>query len=99
MNISLQTKAWSDSTKCIEKKSLTEHEPKRYRRYDGTHVNIASFVNRFQTVKFQDMAKQFHVGMLTSLINSLPSISWHEISLAWSRHEKEATHVPNNLIA
>ena len=42
-------KAWNDSTKCIEQKSLSDHEPKRHRRYDGTHVNIASFVNRFQT--------------------------------------------------
>ena len=25
-----------------EQKSLTDHEPKRIRRYDGTHVNIAS---------------------------------------------------------
>ena len=28
---------------------LTDHKPKRTRRYDGNHVNIASFVNRFQT--------------------------------------------------
>ena len=33
---------------CIEQKSLTDHEPKRHRRYDGTHVNIASFINRFR---------------------------------------------------
>ena len=37
------------ATKCIEQKCLTDHEPKRHRRYDGTHVNIASFVSRFQT--------------------------------------------------
>ena len=28
-------------------KSLTDHKPKRIRKYDGAHVNIASFVNRF----------------------------------------------------
>ena len=24
--------------------SLTDHEPKRIRKYDGTHVNIASYM-------------------------------------------------------
>ena len=24
--------------------SLTDHEPKRIRRYDGTHVNMASYI-------------------------------------------------------
>ena len=48
-NLTWQNKAWHQYTKCIEQKSLTDHEPKRTRRYDGTHVNIASFVNRFQT--------------------------------------------------
>ena len=28
--------------KCIEQKSFTEPEPKRIRRYDGTHVNMAN---------------------------------------------------------
>ena len=31
-------------TKCIEQKSFTDHEPKRIRRYDGTHVNMASYM-------------------------------------------------------
>ena len=48
-NLSKKNKAWQESTKCIEQKSLTDHEPKRHIRYDGTHVNIANFVNRFQT--------------------------------------------------
>ena len=42
-NLSWQTKAWHDTTKPIDQKSLTDHEPKRIRRYDGTHVNIASY--------------------------------------------------------
>ena len=37
-----------DSTKCIEQKSGTDHEPKRHRRYDGTDVNITSFINSFR---------------------------------------------------
>ena len=48
-NLTYPNKAWHESTQCIEQKSLTDHEPKRIRRYDGNHVNIASFVNRFQT--------------------------------------------------
>ena len=40
--------AWHKSTKCIEQKSLTHHELERHRRYDGTHVNIASVVNSFR---------------------------------------------------
>ena len=42
-NISWQTKAWHEPTNCIDQKSLTDHEPKRIRKYDGTHVNIASY--------------------------------------------------------
>ena len=49
MNISYQNKAWNESNQSIEQKSLTDQEPKRHRRYYGTHVNIASSVNRFQT--------------------------------------------------
>ena len=44
-----QNKAWEYSTKCIRQKPLTDHKPKRTRRYDGNHINIASFVIRFQT--------------------------------------------------
>ena len=44
MNLSWQTKAWHESTNCIEQKSFTDHEPKRNRKYDGTHVNIASYI-------------------------------------------------------
>ena len=40
-NLTWQTKAWHDTTKCIEQKSFTDQEPKRIRRYDGTHVNMA----------------------------------------------------------
>ena len=40
-NLSWQTKTWNESTNCIEQKSLTDQEPKRNRRYDGIHVNIA----------------------------------------------------------
>ena len=36
-----------ESTQSIDQKSLTDHKPKRIIKYDGTHVNIASFVNRF----------------------------------------------------
>ena len=58
-------------SKCIEQKSLTDHEPKRIRRYDGTHVNIASFVNRFRLSRKLDMASielRRHVCKLDALI-------------------------------
>ena len=43
-NLSWQTNTWHESTKPIEQKSFTDHEPKRIRKYDGTHVNIASYI-------------------------------------------------------
>ena len=33
-----------ESTNCIDQKTLTDHKPKRIRRYNGTHVNIASYI-------------------------------------------------------
>ena len=53
--------------KCIEQKSLTDHEPKRIRRYDGTHVNIASFVNRFSKQGMTGTMISRHVGELVPL--------------------------------
>ena len=41
----IRAKKWHDTTKCIEQKSFTDHEPKRTRRYDGTHVNMALMQN------------------------------------------------------
>ena len=43
-NLSWQTKTWHDTTKFIEQKILSDHEPKRHRKYDGTHVNMASYI-------------------------------------------------------
>ena len=37
-------KAWHESTNPIEQQSLTDQEPKRIRRYDGIHVNMASYM-------------------------------------------------------
>ena len=42
--LNIEKKAWHESTKCIEQKSLTDHEPKRSIKYDGTHVNMASYI-------------------------------------------------------
>ena len=52
--------AWLDSTKSIDQKSLTDHEPKRHRRYDGTHVNIARFINSFRLMKATYRAQTTH---------------------------------------
>ena len=43
-NLSWQTNAWHDCTDSIEQESLTDHEPKRIRKYNGTHVNMASYM-------------------------------------------------------
>ena len=43
-NLSWQTKAWHESTKFIDQMSFSDHEPKRIRKYDGTHVNMASYI-------------------------------------------------------
>ena len=48
-----QNKACQCYTKCIWQKSLTDHKPKMTRRYDGKHVNIASFIIRFQSNAWQ----------------------------------------------
>ena len=44
MNLSWQTKALYATNKFIEQKFLTDHDPKRNRKYDGTHVNMASYM-------------------------------------------------------
>ena len=43
-NLTWQKKAWNESTTFIEQKSFTDHEPKRIRKYDGTHVNMANYI-------------------------------------------------------
>ena len=69
--LTYQNKAWNESTKCVKQKSLTEPKPKRTRRYDGTHVNIASFVNRFQTLQKTEHGRNRHYeGILVSLMHS-----------------------------
>ena len=50
--------------------SLTEHEPKRHRRYDGTQVNVASFVNSSRLSRKTEHAGitiSRHVGELEPL--------------------------------
>ena len=64
-----------ESTQSIAQKSLTDHKPKRVRRYDDTHVNIASFVNRFRLGRKLDMAKQSYVGMFASSMHSPQGIA------------------------
>ena len=77
-----KNKAWHESTKCIEQKSRTDHKAKRIRRYHGTHVNIASFVNRFQTRQKTEHG-----------INRFMKASWW----AWFTHHKamhDKTSIP-----
>ena len=81
-NLTWQNKAWKYSTKCIWQKSLTDHKPKRTRRYDGNHVNIASFVNRFQTWQKTEHGRN----------NNMKASWW-----AWCTHHKamhDKTSIP-----
>ena len=41
-NLSWQTKAWHDTTKCIEQKYLTELIPKINRKHGSIHANMAN---------------------------------------------------------
>ena len=40
----MQPGAWMDRSLHVEQKSLTDQEPKRHRKYDGAHVNMASYM-------------------------------------------------------
>ena len=42
--LNMAKNAWHEPTNCMEQKSFTDHGPKRIRRYDGTHVNMASYM-------------------------------------------------------
>ena len=64
MNLTWQTKAWNESNNCIEQKSLTDHEPKRIIRYDGTHVNMA---NDMTDSNMAETTISRHVGELVPL--------------------------------
>ena len=46
------------------KESLTDQEPKRIRRYDGTHVNMASYMTDSYMAKTE---LRRHVGELVTL--------------------------------
>ena len=70
-----QNKARHESTKCREQKSLNYHEPKRMRRYDGTHVNIASFINSFR------LGRKTEHGINRFMIATLRSHATHHKEL------------------
>ena len=98
-NLTWKNKAWHESTKCIEQKSLADHEPKRTRRYDGNHVNIASFVNRFQTLQKTEHGRNRHYeGIFVSLIHSSQRNSWQnkntysKMACLWSYPWQEQVH-------
>ena len=67
-NLSWQKKAWHEPTKPIDQKSLTDHEPKRIRRYDGTHVNMA---NDMTDSEMAGTTISRHVGELVPLTRPL----------------------------
>ena len=97
-NLTWENKAWQYYTKRIWQKSLTDHKPKRTRRYDGKHVNIASFVNRFQTAENRAWQKQQYEGILVSLMHSLQRNTWQnkhtysKMACLWSYPWQEKIH-------
>ena len=64
MNLSWNTKAWHENNECKEPKSLTDHEPKRIRRYDGTHENMAIYMT---DSNMAGTTNSRHVGELVPL--------------------------------
>ena len=56
--------------------SFTDDEPKRIRRYDGTHVNMASFVNRFSKQGMAGTTISTHVDELVPLTTE-NYMAWH----------------------
>ena len=98
-NLTWQNKAWKYSTEYIWKKSLIDHKPKRNRRYDGNHVNIASFVNRFQTWQKTEHGRNRHYeGILVSLMHSPQSNAWQnkhtysKMACLWSYTWQDQIH-------
>ena len=86
--------------KAYNKKSLTDYKPKRIRRYDGTHVNIASFVNRFR------LSRKTEPGINRIMVASLRARFTHhkslhdKISIASARiHVYETKHGKKKFIA
>ena len=64
MNLSWKTKVWHAPTNFIKQKSFTDHEPKGIRRYDGTHVNMASYMT---DSNMEGTTISRHVGELVPL--------------------------------
>ena len=77
-NLSWKTKAWHDTTKCIEQKSFTDHQPKGIRRYDGTHVNMASYMT---DANMAGTTISRHVGELVTLTT--------EQYMAWKGNQQQ----------
>ena len=95
-----QTKAWNESSQSIEKKSLTDHEPKRHRRYDGTHVNIASFINRYKlSRKTEHGINRIMKASLRAQITHHKAFHDKISILTARRHVHEANHGKNKFIA
>ena len=44
LELNMANKGMHEPTKCIYQNSFSDHELKRIRKYDGTHVNIASYM-------------------------------------------------------
>ena len=71
----------------MEEKSLTDHDPKSHKRYDETHVNIASFINSFRlSRKTEHVINKIMIATLRAQTThhkalhdniSIPIARWH----------------------
>ena len=61
----MANKAWHETNNCIDQISFSDHEPKRIRKYDGTHVNMASYMT---DLNMAGTTMSRHVGELVPLI-------------------------------
>ena len=85
--------------KSIDQKSLADHEPKRKRRYDGTHVNIASFINSFGlSRKTEHGINKIMKASLQAQITHHKALHDKIIILKARRHVQEANHGKSKLI-
>ena len=80
--MSWQTKAWHATTKCIEQKSFTDHDPKRSTTYHATHANIA---NDMTDSYMAGTTINRHVGELVHGMARQPTVIIHVYE---SKHDK-----------
>ena len=98
-NISWQSKAWHEATQSIQQKSYTDHKTKGIRKYNGNHVNIATFVNRFRLRrKLEHGINKIMKASLRAQITHHKTLHDKISILTAIRHVHEANHGKRKVI-